>query len=69
VVDNINNSITESCLLQVLAVCHEAALKALEENLSATDVTHCHFMSALQMVTPRTPSSLLQLYETYLKQS
>jgi len=55
--------------LQVLAVCHEAALHALEANLNATTVTYSHFMSALQLVTPRTPSSLLQLYETYLKQS
>ncbi|XP_021917204.1 spermatogenesis-associated protein 5 isoform X1 [Zootermopsis nevadensis] len=54
---------------EVVAVCHEAALAALEEDLNATDVTCSHFMSALQLVTPRTPSSLLQLYEMYLKQS
>jgi AAA family ATPase len=54
---------------EVIAVCHEAALKALEENLSATNVKHSHFMSALQLVIPRTPSSLLKLYETYLKHS
>jgi len=57
------------CWFQVIAVCHEAALKALEENLSATNVKHSHFMSALQLVIPRTPSSLLKLYETYLKHS
>ncbi|XP_023716212.1 ATPase family protein 2 homolog isoform X3 [Cryptotermes secundus] len=54
---------------EVLAVCHEAALNALEGNLDATSITHNNFMSALQLVTPRTPSSLLQLYETYLKQT
>jgi AAA family ATPase len=60
---------TEDCLFQVLAVCHEAALNALEANLNATNVTHTNFISALQLVTPRTPSSLLQLYETYLKRT
>lgn len=51
---------------EVLAVCHEAALKALEENISAQFVTQNHFDVALEIVTPRTPPSLLKLYNDYL---
>lgn len=51
---------------EVLAVCHEAALKALEEDISAQIVTTQHFDLALQIVSPRTPPSLLKLYEDYL---
>ncbi|XP_047119834.1 ATPase family protein 2 homolog isoform X1 [Schistocerca piceifrons] len=52
---------------EVLAVCHEAALKALEDDLETDVVAHKHFQAALQIVTPRTPPSLLKLYETYLQ--
>lgn len=50
----------------MLAVCHEAALKALQEDISAQIVTKEHFEVALEIVTPRTPPSLLKLYEDYL---
>lgn len=52
---------------EVNAVCHEAAMKALEESLDAQHVTQAHFVEALKLVTPRTPSSLLQMYCDYLK--
>lgn len=52
---------------EVLAVCHEAALKALEDDLETSVVAHEHFQAALRIVTPRTPPSLLKLYETYLQ--
>lgn len=51
---------------EVNAVCHEAAMKALEEDLEAQHVTQAHFVEALKLVTPRTPSSLLQMYNDYL---
>ncbi|XP_046738767.1 ATPase family protein 2 homolog [Diprion similis] len=51
---------------EVQAICHEAAMKALEENLNATVITKEHFKAALSMVTPRTPASLIKLYEDYL---
>nr|CAD7411203.1 unnamed protein product [Timema cristinae] len=51
---------------EVLAVCHEAALKALEEDLMIRQVSRSHFLTALTLVTPRTPASLLRLYQDYL---
>nr|CAD7264127.1 unnamed protein product [Timema shepardi] len=51
---------------EVLAVCHEAALKALEEDLMIRQVSQSHFLTALTLVTPRTPPSLLRLYQDYL---
>lgn len=51
---------------EINAVCHEAAMKALEEDLAAQHVTQAHFVEALKLVTPRTPLSLLQMYNDYL---
>ncbi|XP_043267934.1 ATPase family protein 2 homolog isoform X2 [Venturia canescens] len=51
---------------EVQAICHEAAMKALEESLDATTITKEHFKAAFSIVTPRTPASLVKLYEDYL---
>ncbi|KAI4486223.1 hypothetical protein M0802_012462 [Mischocyttarus mexicanus] len=51
---------------EIQAICHEAAMNSLEENLDAAIVTKDHFKVALSIVTPRTPTSLLQLYENYI---
>ncbi|KAF2899331.1 hypothetical protein ILUMI_06845 [Ignelater luminosus] len=53
---------------EVNAVCHEAAMKALEENLKSESVEMGHFQEALKIITPRTSPSLLKIYEDYLKQ-
>lgn len=50
---------------EIVAVCREAALKALEENFNAENVTRNHFLEALKIIIPRTPKSLLQMYEKY----
>lgn len=52
---------------EINAVCHEAAMKALEEDLNAQNVTQAHFVEALKLITPRTPSSSLQMYCEYSK--
>lgn len=52
---------------EVQAVCQEAALKALEDNINATVVSWKNFQSALDLVHPRTNSELLKLYDDYLK--
>ncbi|GLV40036.1 uncharacterized protein CBL_10933 [Carabus blaptoides fortunei] len=52
---------------EVQAVCHEAAMKALEEDIEASSVTTEHFAKAFHIITPRTPPSLLKVYEEYLK--
>lgn len=50
---------------EIQAICHEAAMKALEENIKADTVRKEHFKAALALVTPRTPVSLIKLYESY----
>ncbi|XP_018571693.1 spermatogenesis-associated protein 5 [Anoplophora glabripennis] len=52
---------------EVNAVCHEAAMKALEESLEIQHVEGRHFKNALKLITPRTPPSLIKLYEDYLQ--
>ncbi|XP_077284953.1 ATPase family gene 2 protein homolog A [Arctopsyche grandis] len=50
---------------EVQAVCHEAALKALEEDIDCVEVLLKHFDTALQIVKPRTPPNLLSIYEKF----
>lgn len=52
---------------EVQAVCQEAAMKALEDNINAVIVYWKHFDKALQIVQPRTNADMLRLYEEYLK--
>ncbi|XP_006621935.1 ATPase family protein 2 homolog isoform X2 [Apis dorsata] len=51
---------------EIQAICHEAAIKALEEDLNATIITKEHFKAALAIITPRTPPSLINLYNNYI---
>ncbi|XP_043527623.1 ATPase family protein 2 homolog isoform X1 [Frieseomelitta varia] len=51
---------------EIQAICHEAAMKALEENLNANIITKEHFKAALAIITPRTPASLINLYNEYI---
>lgn len=51
---------------EINAVCHEAAMKALEEDLQADSVTHRHFLEALKLVTPRTNAELLNMYSEFV---
>ncbi|KAI7793838.1 ribosome biogenesis protein SPATA5 [Triplophysa rosa] len=50
---------------EITAVCREAALAALQENIRAEHVSVRHFHAALDAVKPRIPESLLQSYITY----
>lgn len=50
---------------EIIAVCQEAALFALEESLEAEAVTRRHFLMALTRVLPRTPKTLLDLYKNF----
>ncbi|KAG6451957.1 hypothetical protein O3G_MSEX007383 [Manduca sexta] len=47
------------------ALCHEAALRALERNLDCPAVTMEHFEHVLKDFKPRTPESLLKVYEEF----
>uniref|UniRef100_A0A6I8S9G4 non-chaperonin molecular chaperone ATPase n=1 Tax=Xenopus tropicalis TaxID=8364 RepID=A0A6I8S9G4_XENTR len=54
---------------EITAVCREAALLALEEDIQAEFIMGRHFEKALAIVTPRIPDSLIQFYERYQEKS
>ncbi|KAK3099289.1 hypothetical protein FSP39_002087 [Pinctada imbricata] len=54
---------------EVSAVCHEAALFALQEDIHSKVVKREHFDHALKSVTPRISDSLIQFYEDYQNKS
>uniref|UniRef100_A0A8C8SX37 ATPase family gene 2 protein homolog A n=1 Tax=Pelusios castaneus TaxID=367368 RepID=A0A8C8SX37_9SAUR len=54
---------------EITAVCREAALLALQEDIQAKCIMERHFQHALSIVTPRIPESLKQFYEDYQQQS
>ncbi|XP_060935809.1 ATPase family gene 2 protein homolog A [Limanda limanda] len=50
---------------EITAVCREAALTALQEDIKAQHIQARHFESALDAVKPRIPDSLIQSYISY----
>ncbi|XP_048365752.1 ATPase family protein 2 homolog isoform X3 [Sphaerodactylus townsendi] len=54
---------------EITAICREAALLALQEDIHAMSIMKQHFQHALAIVTPRIPDSLQQFYESYQQQS
>ncbi|XP_051474591.1 ribosome biogenesis protein SPATA5 isoform X1 [Apus apus] len=54
---------------EITAVCREAALLALQEDIHAKRILGRHFRCALTVVTPRIPDSLIQFYADYQQQS
>ncbi|KAM7234190.1 hypothetical protein CapIbe_014348 [Capra ibex] len=54
---------------EIIAVCREAALLALEEDITANCIMKRHFTQALSAVTPRLPESLRRFYEDYQEKS
>lgn len=63
----INTSLV--CFLsQITAVCREAALLALQDDIKAQRVEAAHFERALDAVQPRVPDSLIQSYVSYQRQ-
>ncbi|XP_073459731.1 ATPase family gene 2 protein homolog A isoform X3 [Aquarana catesbeiana] len=54
---------------EITAVCREAALLALQEDIQAQCIIGRHFDQALTIVTPRIPDSLIRFYETYQQKS
>ncbi|XP_019901512.2 ATPase family protein 2 homolog isoform X1 [Esox lucius] len=53
---------------EITAVCREAALLALQEDIKAQFIMGRHFESALNAVKPRVPDSLIQSYVNYQQQ-
>ncbi|CAG2238046.1 AFG2 [Mytilus edulis] len=54
---------------EICAVCHEAAMSALQENIEAKHVKLKHFNDALTVVTPRIDSELIKFYNDYQTKS
>ncbi|XP_077790144.1 ATPase family gene 2 protein homolog A isoform X3 [Podarcis muralis] len=54
---------------EITAVCREAALLALQEDIQAKCIMGRHFQQALAIVTPRIPDSLQKFYDGYHQQS
>lgn len=52
---------------EIEAICKEAALNALENDLDAKLVSKVHFECAMNIVKPRTNKEMLLAYEEYLK--
>lgn len=54
---------------EIVAVCQEAGLRALEEDLGASRILRRHFSQALDALPPRTPATAQRFYEDYRAQS
>ncbi|XP_039607154.1 ATPase family protein 2 homolog isoform X1 [Polypterus senegalus] len=67
--DNLVNSTKKYSGAEITAVCREAALLALQENIAAKTILAKHFHHALEIVAPRIPDSLIQFYNTYASES
>nr|CAH7716449.1 unnamed protein product [Callosobruchus chinensis] len=52
---------------EITAICNEAAMMALEESLDSEIVEERHFDGALHLVQPRTPASMIKMFDEYLK--
>merc|ERR1711913_101720 len=50
---------------EIAAICNEAALATLEENLAASEVNQKHFEIALSNLKPRISKDLFAIYEKF----
>lgn len=53
---------------EITAICREAALAALQDDINAVSVKHEHFLQALQTVKPRISADLVQYYRKFQEQ-
>lgn len=54
---------------EIQAICHEAGMRALEEDLNAAQVTPEHFRKGLALVIPRINQDLLKIYDDYIRKA
>lgn len=54
---------------EISALCREAALMALQENIESNEVLRRHFDNAFMAVKPRTSTELIELYKKYQRES
>ena len=53
---------------EIAAVCNEAALTALEDDVNINRVTAKHFEIALSNLKPRIPTELFEIYSAFQSQ-
>ncbi|CAH1777381.1 unnamed protein product [Owenia fusiformis] len=54
---------------EIVAVCHEAAMAAMEESMKADSVTKQHFQTALSLVKPRNTPDSMEVFTNFHKNS
>lgn len=54
---------------EISAVCHEAALFAMQEDINIDKIQQRHFQKSLKVVQPRITNSLLEFYKNYEQKS
>lgn len=54
---------------EIIALCHEAGLMALNEDINAEQIKWSHFRDALKTVTPRTLPETIKYYESYFEKN
>ncbi|KNC98972.1 AAA family ATPase, CDC48 subfamily [Spizellomyces punctatus DAOM BR117] len=54
---------------ECVAICQEAAMGAMEENVEASEVHFRHFEKAIRSVTPRITDEMIQFYDRFRMQS
>ncbi|TPX44982.1 hypothetical protein SeMB42_g04146 [Synchytrium endobioticum] len=54
---------------EVVAVCQEAAMRAMDENIQASKVAMRHFEHAISVITPRITASMIEFYESFADRS
>lgn len=50
---------------EIEAICREAGMSALRENINAICLTTKHFKEGLKLIQPSTPSFLINLYKDF----
>lgn len=56
-------------LMQVVAICREAALSAMQEDINACQVTMEDFQSAFELVKPQTTHEMIKSYQVFAENS
>ncbi|XP_048461382.1 ATPase family protein 2 homolog [Rhincodon typus] len=64
-----SESLDSSAAFKIIALCREAALLALQEDLEAKIIKKRHFDQSFEIVTPRIPKKLMDFYASYQQRS
>ncbi|CAG8435704.1 1494_t:CDS:10 [Ambispora gerdemannii] len=68
-IDELAEKTTGCSGAEIVALCQEAGLLAMEEDLEATNIHHCHFLQAIESCTRRISPEILAYYEEFRRNS